>query len=516
MQGGFSPDAWVWSGAVAAWACAVAVVVTADGGALRRAWPWALATGALLLWTILSALWSVHAAQSVLDARRTLVYAAVVLALLLLARRDAERLLVPATHIAISALLLYALARYLFGARHPDEFEGLLLHQPLGYANAIGILAALGLLLALGLSASPASTAPRAAAAATVPVFALALVLSQSTASLLALGVGLAVTALLTPETLRLVAALAAIVPAAAIATAVGASSRLPDDVPEPRISGVVVAAATVGCAALAAVTIWRIRLPVGTAVRRTRMVVAVVVVLVALGGAAAVARSGTSEPRASYYHVAWHDQVLAHPLLGTGAGTFGLYWTRSGKALEVGGGLDAHSLYLETLAELGPFGLLLLLAMLLAPLRRALALRHAPYVSTAVGAYVAFLVHAGLDWDWEMPAVVVAALCCAAAVATAELPVLRPLGRATRAAILAVGLALGGCAIAGARSHVVPAATPETRRQRRRATATCRDPFRGRCRDRHSCRGRHSCPCRWSRLLEPQADTAGPACRRA
>jgi O-Antigen ligase len=464
-QGGFSPDAWVWSGALAAWACAVAVVVTADAGALRREWPWAVAAGALLLWTILSPLWSVHAAQSVLDARRTLVYAAVVLALLLLARRDAQRFLVPATHIAISALLLYALARYLFGARHYEEFEGFLLHQPLGYANAIGILAALGLLLALGLAASTASKTPRAAAAATVPMFALALVLSQSTASMLALVVGLAVVALLTPEILRFLAALAAIVPAAAIAAAVGASSRLADDVAEPRLSRGAVAAATVGCAALAAVTIWRVRLPAGTAGRRARMAVAAAVVLVAFAGAAAVARSGTSEPRASYYHVAWHDQVLAHPLLGTGAGTFGLYWARSGKALEVGGGLDAHSLYLETLAELGPLGLVLLLAMLLVPLRRALPLRHAPYVSTAVGAYVAFLVHAGLDWDWEMPAVVVAALCCAAAVATAELPRARPLGRAARATLLAVGLALGACAIAGARSHTVPGAAPETQK---------------------------------------------------
>lgn len=464
VQGGFSPDAWVWAGALAAWACAVALVLTADAGALRCAWPWALATGALLLWTILSALWSPHAAQSVLEGRRTLLYAAVVLALLVLARHNAQRLLVPATHIAISVLLLYALARYLLGARHYDEFEQYLLHQPLGYANAVGILAALGLLLALGLVACTASSARRSAAAATVPVLALALVLSQSTASMLALGVGLAVVALLTPATLRLLAALAAIVPAAAIAAAVGAYSRLADDVPEPRVSGAVVAASTVGCAALAAVTIGRVRLPAaGTAGRRARLVVVAAVVLVALGGATAVARSGAAEPRASYYHVAWHDEVLAHPLLGTGAGTFALYWARSGKALELGGALDAHSLYLETLAELGPLGLVLLLAMLLAPLRRALALRRAPYVSTAVGAYVAFLVHAGLDWDWETPAVVVAALCCAAGVATAELRPDRPLGRAARATLLAVGLALGACAIAGARSHTVPAAAPET-----------------------------------------------------
>jgi hypothetical protein len=71
-QGGFSPDAWVWAGALAAWAAAVAVILSDDAGALPHAWPWLLCMGALLAWTIASSLWSVDAAQSVLDARRTL------------------------------------------------------------------------------------------------------------------------------------------------------------------------------------------------------------------------------------------------------------------------------------------------------------------------------------------------------------------------------------------------------------------------------------------------------------
>ena len=100
VRGGFQPDAWVWAGALAAWACALALVVRHDPGALRRAWLWGAASGLLLLWTLASALWSVHAAQSVLEARRMLLFAAVVLASLLLARHDAPRLLVPATHIA--------------------------------------------------------------------------------------------------------------------------------------------------------------------------------------------------------------------------------------------------------------------------------------------------------------------------------------------------------------------------------------------------------------------------------
>ncbi len=77
--------------------------------------------------------------------------------------------------------------------------------------------------------------------------------------------------------------------------------------------------------------------------------------------------------------------------------------------------------------------------------------------------AYTAFLVHAGLDWDWEMPAVVVAGLSCGAAAAAADLGRQRPLGRAARAAVLAAALLLGGCAIAAARSHAVPAAAAKT-----------------------------------------------------
>ena len=463
-QGGYQPGAWVWAGALAAWACGVAVVVTADAGALRRAWPWALAWAAMLLWTILSASWSAHASQSVLEARRTLLYGAVVLALLVLARPGSSRLLVPATQVAISAVLLYALARYLLGARRAVEFEGYLLSRPLGYANAVGILAVLGTLLAIGLVAGDAGRGQRAAAAASVPLLALALVLSGSTASWLALGTGTAVTALVTPSTPRLFGALAAVTPPAALAAGLARYSRFDALTPEPRLSGAALCGAALGCAVLAAVAVTVLPLrDLRAAGGRSRSLVLAAVVVAAVVATAGIARSGATQPRASYFGVAWHDEVTAHPLLGTGAGTFGLYWARSGKQAALGGALDAHSLYLETLAELGPVGLFLLALLLLAPLRGALRRRRAPYVPAALGAYVAFLVHAGLDWDWEVPAVVVAGLCCAAAVTTAELPPARPLAARTRGALLAVTLALGGCAIAGARSNTVPAAAPKT-----------------------------------------------------
>jgi O-Antigen ligase len=465
-QGGFLPDTWVWSAALAAWAAGLAVVVSPAPGALRRWWPWLAASGSLLLWTLLSAVWSTQPSQSVLEARRMLVYALVVLALARLVGRGSTEALVTATCIAISALVAYALFRYLLGPRRAAEFEGVLLNQPLGYANAVGILAAIGILLAAGIASRAHSSARRAAAAGVVPLLALALQLTGSDASWLALAVGIALVALLDPSASRLVATLAIVGPPAAILVWLGRFSRLSDIAAStPRVSGTVVAAVSIVCAAAAAVAAARFRPRTTASGRRARRLVLLAFVVVALVGAAVVGRAGSTEPRASYWHVAWHDEYLAHPALGSGAGTFGSYWVRHGQPLRYGGALDAHSLYLETLAELGPIGLLLLAAVLLLPLRGIIARRSAPYVPVAVAAYAAFLVHAGLDWDWEMPAVVVAGLCCAAAAAAASLGPQRPLGGAARAAVLAAALVLGGCAIAGARSHAVPGGAAETKK---------------------------------------------------
>jgi O-antigen ligase len=187
---------------------------------------------------------------------------------------------------------------------------------------------------------------------------------------------------------------------------------------------------------------------------------------LVAVAAAVAVLLGGASEPRSSYYHVAWHEYV-AHPLLGSGAGTFGHYWLQSGRVIRWGGALDAHSLYLETLAELGPIGLCLVLGVFLYPLRRFIRQRGLPAVPAAAGAAIAFLVHAGLDWDWELPAVVVAGLACCAVVAFAENEAGEETepeaSRAARAAAFAAALLAGAASIAGARSSTVPSAAPFT-----------------------------------------------------
>jgi O-antigen ligase len=107
---------------------------------------------------------------------------------------------------------------------------------------------------------------------------------------------------------------------------------------------------------------------------------------------------------RTFYWHAARHAG-LAHPLGGTGAGTFAADYTGYPPAR------DAHSLYLQAFAELGVVGLLLVLALVAVPL--AVALRRGLAVPAA--GLAVYAVAAGVDWDWQLPAVTVAALALAA-----------------------------------------------------------------------------------------------------
>jgi hypothetical protein len=103
--------------------------------------------------------------------------------------------------------------------------------------------------------------------------------------------------------------------------------------------------------------------------------------------------------------------------VLGSGAGTFERYWLLY---RPVGSfARDAHNLYLETLAELGPFGLALLLAAFGLPLL-VLRGRRDPLVATAAAGYVAYLVHAAVDWDWELPVITLCGLLCGCSVLVA------------------------------------------------------------------------------------------------
>jgi O-antigen ligase len=113
---------------------------------------------------------------------------------------------------------------------------------------------------------------------------------------------------------------------------------------------------------------------------------------------------------RADYWRVA-AGMVESDPLLGEGAGGFERNWMQERTAAN--NARDAHNLYLETLAELGPLGLGLVLVALGAPLLAVGQARTTALASAAAAGFVAFLVHAAVDWDWELPVLVLPALAC-------------------------------------------------------------------------------------------------------
>jgi hypothetical protein len=129
----------------------------------------------------------------------------------------------------------------------------------------------------------------------------------------------------------------------------------------------------------------------------------------------------------------------------------------------------DAHNLYLETLAELGPPGLALLVAALAIPLLTVARARSHPFVPGASAAYLAYLIHAAGDWDWEMPAVTLLGLFCGAALLLATRPAgERTLPAPARVLALAGTLALAFVGFAGLIGNGALAASASAARSER------------------------------------------------
>ncbi len=157
---------------------------------------------------------------------------------------------------------------------------------------------------------------------------------------------------------------------------------------------------------------------------------------------------SFSAGPRIPQWRVAL-ESFSEQPVLGSGAGTYEQAWLFHRRL--PGKVRDAHSLYLENLAELGVVGLGLLLTAFSVPLIAALRARRRGLVPAAAGAYVAYLAHAGIDWDWELPAVTVPALVCGVSVlAAARAAGTRPLTGQARAGTVVATLLLAVIALVG------------------------------------------------------------------
>jgi hypothetical protein len=113
-----------------------------------------------------------------------------------------------------------------------------------------------------------------------------------------------------------------------------------------------------------------------------------------------------------------------SEPLTGTGSGTFQLWWTRDGDVSEPI--LDTHSLYLQTLGELGIVGLLLLLAFIATSLGggavrvlRSAGPRRSQLAAALAGSTVLWTTSV-FDWMWKIPVVPIATLLLIAVLLTA------------------------------------------------------------------------------------------------
>lgn len=488
-EGGYFPTSWGWSASMLGWLAAVALLFAPRLPLARRE---LLFCGGLLAvagWAALSALWSQSIPRTALEVERGLVYPAAALALLALAHRRRVAQVLGGTLAAIALVSTYALATRLLPERFApssDSVAGYRLSEPIGYWNGLGIWSALGLLLALGFVARSPRPATRALASAALVVLAPTLYFTFSRGGWLALAGGLAAAVALDPRRVQFIAAGVTAAPAALAVWLGSRSDTLTSIQPTPglavddgrRLAIWILALALLAAAAGAGLALAERRLVLPTLARRAwglslalGGVVLLVAVFVRLGGPVEavrdVHRGFTAPPpvlqrsfnerlfnlsssgRNLQWRVAW-DTFTAHPLLGTGAGTYEQRWlvqrTVAGKVR------DGHSLYLEGLAEGGVFGLALLVGTLSLPIAAAVRRRRGRLVPAAFGAYVAFLLHAGVDWDWELPGVTVAGLFagCALLLAARDDAGLPPTGRRLRLIAIAASVALGAAAFVG------------------------------------------------------------------
>jgi hypothetical protein len=305
---------------------------------------------------------------------------------------------------------------------------------PIGYWNGLAALLALGAVLLAWLGAFARTRRGRAAATAALPVLGLGIYLTSSRGGYAALAAGLIVLIALGPrgKAVFVSALLGAVGTLLAIALASGQSELIDGSTGSAaRSQGAILLAAMVAYTLLTGATrAWiddaviggrlpqpsrRTVLAIG-AIGLVALVVAVNPVkrwesFVAVPTSAAAGSGDLERGSGSGRWQFWNEAIDAfgsEPVHGLGAGGFGNYWNQHATIDQVV--TQAHSLYLEQLAELGPAALIVLLGFLILGAVRSVADRSvfsdpgviaAPTALLATGA-----VSAAVDWTWEIPVV--------------------------------------------------------------------------------------------------------------
>ncbi len=468
--GGFDPLVSSPIGIITWWVLLLGVLV----GALPRRRPGAAALcvlgllGAFAIWAALSLDWTESAEKTATDiARITTLVGVFGLALLTRDRASATQM-VAALGTGIAVVALVALLSRLHPAWFPeaDETARFLstgrerLSYPLDYWNGLAALIGIGLPLVFQIASGARRVASRALAAAAVPMMLLALFFTLSrggiAAALLALVLFLALTVDRIPQFLTML--LTGLAGGFLIMLALqrhdlvhGLATSAARSEGNEMLWATIAVCATAGLAQAGLSYSMRAerrprwtRVPRKSSLIATGVVLGIVVVALAavdapghLSGAWSDFRrpSGHSEVGTSRLvstggenrYQLWSSAVREFdqdPLTGTGSGTFQLWWTRDGEAAEPI--VDTHSLYLQTLGELGLVGLLLLLAFVLTSLwvggsrlLRAGPSRR-PQLAAALAASTVLWTTSVFDWMWKIPVVPIATLLLIAITVTA------------------------------------------------------------------------------------------------
>jgi O-Antigen ligase len=449
-KGGYYPTSWGLATVAAAEVACTALLAHRRFDLPRGGWLALGSLGAFCVWTAATAFGPGNATVAAPVVERELLYLAVFWAALIVARFASLEMFAAGILGGITAVMCYGLELFLVPGRDAvDPLEGRLLYQPVGYANAMGALAAIGIALALGLAAHAARGPIRVLAAGSLVPLTATLWFSASRAAVAALAISIALTLLLDPQRRRWLATTALISPPALLAVWIASRSQAGNPNAEPaliahdgRIVALTLALSTPSALAIGYALLQRNRRP---SAHPWMLWVAALAGAILISAAATKGVSGGLGDRLSYWSAAW-DDIRAHPLLGSGAGSFQQVWLQH--RTQPVAVLNAHSLYIETLAELGPLGLATLAGALALPLVAAVRARRNPIVTALFGAYIVFVVHAGLDWDWQLPAVTVSGLLCAASLLVIAQPQkARRRRRRTPAALITVTLAVAALA---------------------------------------------------------------------
>jgi energy-converting hydrogenase Eha subunit A len=358
------------------------------------------------------------------------------------------------------------------------------LNYPVGYWNDLALLMAMGIPLLLGIAVRGSTLVGRALSAAIVPVLALTAYYTLSRGGAIEAAVGLAVFFALAPR--RFVALPTIAVTGAGSALLIAAATQR-DDVTNGLTTAAahhqadeMLAVAIVVCGGVGLLQaaiglaqkyeLWpAIKVPRRTAISLTTGAAVLALILALAAGApkklsnewsdfkAPVQVSSTADRFSSTSgtgrYQAWDAAINASKgdlLTGIGPGTYEYWWAQTGDSPLFA--RDAHSLYLETLGELGIIGLILIAGFVLTVLgvgvRRATqgdSSRRWPYAAVTASA-AAFAVGAGIDWAWELTVIPVAFMILAAGLLSPRIYKEAP----ERASWRSARVAIGALAVAG------------------------------------------------------------------